>query len=46
MPGILCVFANATRVFAAIFRALTASVTVVPLKLAKISGGGEQTSRQ
>ena len=30
MPGTRCVFANATRVFAVMFCALTVSVTVVP----------------
>ena len=30
MPRIHCVFANVTRVFAMIFRALTDSETVVP----------------
>jgi len=30
MPGTHCVFANVTRVFAVMFRALTARVTAVP----------------
>jgi len=32
MPRTRCVFANATRVFAAMFRALTASVTLTQVR--------------